>query len=164
MMHCSVIDHFIGSDRMYNNVTEANVIKSADNFCGHLPIYSKFNVNKLNLRVEEENRVSKPCWEKANLQQKEDYKINLNFKLQHIDPPEVCNNCDSLHCQLHNNAVDKYAMHMCEAVNTAAKDSLCIVGGTASRQDQKALNGAEFDQIRCHLELAFICDGATPKI
>ena len=38
VMHCSVIDHFIGSDRMYNNVTEANVIKSEDNFSGHLPM------------------------------------------------------------------------------------------------------------------------------
>ena len=74
VMHSSTLDHFIGSDRVSNNVIEANVINSKDNLSGHLSIYTKFN---LNIEVEKENTVPKPSWEKATDVQRDEYKVNL---------------------------------------------------------------------------------------
>jgi len=50
----SIIDHFIANDRVFYSVTEANVIDSPDNHSGHLPIYFKVNIGKLNVEVEEQ--------------------------------------------------------------------------------------------------------------
>ena len=47
--------------------------------------------------------------------------------------PEICQNCDSLHCHEHIDDVNEYAMNICEAVNTAAKQCL-PAGGGAIRQ------------------------------
>ena len=51
--HSSIIDHFIGSSTFYNSVVDADVIHSVDNHSNHSPIYIKFNVNQLNIQVEE---------------------------------------------------------------------------------------------------------------
>ena len=83
-IHSSTLDHFIGSDRVYNNVIEANVINSADNLSGHLPIYTKFIVNNLNIEVEKENIVPKPSWQKATYVQRDEYKVNLDERLLNI--------------------------------------------------------------------------------
>ena len=61
----SVIDHFIVNDRLYNALTEANVINSVDNHSSHQPIYLQFNMNMLNMEVEEQFSVPKPSWDKA---------------------------------------------------------------------------------------------------
>ena len=58
--HSSIIDHFIVNDRLYNALTEATVINSVENHSSHNPIYLKFNMNMLNLEVEEQFSVPKP--------------------------------------------------------------------------------------------------------
>ena len=49
--HSSTIDHYIGNNRLYSAIIEANVINSVNNLCNHLPMYCKYNMNMLNLTV-----------------------------------------------------------------------------------------------------------------
>lgn len=131
--YSSVIDHFIGNQRMYNAVTEAGVIDDPNNHSGHNPIYTKFNVNRLNLELEEQVRIPKPSWNKATQIEKEEFKLSLDQSLFNTLPPEPCQTCDTLACEVHDVEVDEYATSICEALDTAARDCLPLVGGADER-------------------------------
>ena len=66
--HTSTIDHFLSNERFYRSVTKADVIIHSDNMSGHLPIFCKFDMDRLNLEVERLSR-PKPSWSKASLEQ-----------------------------------------------------------------------------------------------
>jgi len=131
--HSSVIDHFLGNDRLFNAVVEADVIVSADNHSNHLPIYCKLNIELINLNVEPEIKRPKPSWDKANLDQRQDYDETLNNLLLEINPPELCVECYTLNCDVHTEDVEQYAANICEAVNTAAIQCLPVVGSTLNK-------------------------------
>jgi len=50
--YTSTIDHFLSNARFYSSVTKAGVIIHPDNMSDHLPIFSKFDMDQLNLEVE----------------------------------------------------------------------------------------------------------------
>ena len=131
--HSSIIDHFIVNDRLYNALTEANVINSVDNHSSHHPIYLKFNMNMLNLEVEEQFSVPKPSWDKATPEERSTYQNTLDDLLNVVQRPDLCEECVTLQCQLHTEYIDQYATDICEAIDLAARDSLPAVGGGAAR-------------------------------
>ena len=63
----------IGNQRLYNAVSEAGVINSPDNHSGHSPIYTRMNVDQLNLEVEVPEKVPKHSWANANDEEKENF-------------------------------------------------------------------------------------------
>ena len=128
--YASTLDHFIGNERMYGSVTEAGVIESPDNHSGHLPIYFKFDVNKLNIEVENQVYIPKPSWSKASDQQKEDFKQGLHENLLLFDSPQTCELCPSMKCDHHTNEIDEYATNICESLDLAAQASLPKAGSS----------------------------------
>ena len=46
-----------------------------DNMSGHLPIFCKFDIDQLNLKVEQLTSTPKPSWSKASLEQQVNYEI-----------------------------------------------------------------------------------------
>ena len=94
--HSSTIDHYIGNNRLYSAIIEANLINSVNNLCNHLPMYCKFNINMLNLTVEQEARRHKPNWNKANPDDRNNYRETLSDILSEINPPKQCNQCYTL--------------------------------------------------------------------
>jgi len=58
------------------------------------------NITKVSSR-EEQERISKPCWDKANQGEREQYKRIIQQLLSDIVPPNVCDNCDSFKCETH---------------------------------------------------------------
>ena len=140
VMHTSVIDHFMSNSRLFNTVTTADVIHSSDNHSGHSPIFCKFNVEQLNLEMEEQVSVPRPSWEKANLEEQAAYKETLGDLLSTVRTPVQCDHCITLQCQEHTESIDDYAMDICEAVDAAARECLPVVGGQPRRQG-RALAG-----------------------
>ena len=124
--HSSIIDHFMSNERIFNAVLEADTIHSPDNFSGHLPIYCKFNVNDLNLEVEQTQPKIKPSWNKASAEERKQYKDYLSHSLDSLLTPETCSDCNNLNCNLHT---ESYIMDICEAVDTATRECLPMVGG-----------------------------------
>ena len=60
--YTSTIDHFLSNERFYSSVTKAGVIIHPDNMSDHLPIFSKFDMDQLNLEVEGLTGTPKPSW------------------------------------------------------------------------------------------------------
>jgi len=141
VMHSSTLDHFIGSEMLYNNTIEANVINSSDNLSGHLPIYMKMNISNLNLEVEQQVRSPKPSWERATTEQRAEYQSVLNDNLQGIIPPQLCESCNTLKCELHSLDIDVYTTQICEALNNAARDCLPLSGARERTEGRKVLPG-----------------------
>ena len=136
----SIIDHFIGNQRIYDAVLEARVIDNPNNHSGHLPIFTKFNVCKLNIEVEELERIPKPSWDKANHREREHFQLSLQQLLSNITPPDQCDNCNSLKCEINNDDIDIYATSVCEALDKAAHDCLPLTGGS-DHQQRKGIPG-----------------------
>ena len=96
-------------DYTYNAIIKANVINSANHLCNHLSIYCKFNITMLNLTVEQEARRHNPNWDKANPDDRNNYRETLSDILTEINPPKQCNQCYTLNCGEQAAAVDVYA-------------------------------------------------------
>lgn len=131
--YSSTIDHFISNGRLYNSVIEADVINNPNNLSGHSPIYLKLILEGLNLEVEEQQSNPKPCWSKASDQEKVTYQESLDVYLDNLNQPEQCNMCETLCCDLHTDSVEEFAMGICQAVDTAAKECLPTSGGGGRR-------------------------------
>ena len=58
--HTSTIDRFLSSERIYSSVTKAGMIIHPDNMSGHHPIFCKFDMDQLNLEVEQLTGTPKP--------------------------------------------------------------------------------------------------------
>jgi len=134
--HTSTIDHFLSNERFYRSVTKADVIIHSDNMSGHLPIFCKFDMDQLNLEVEQLTSTPKPSWSKASLEQQVNYRDNLDSRLDILDSPQECNLCYTLHCQNHDASIDEYATGICEAIDNAAKFSLPRSGGVANEKSR----------------------------
>lgn len=139
--HSSIIDHFIGNSTLYNSVVDADVIHSVDNHSNHSPIYTKFNVNELNIQVEELDYSPKPNWKKAGPLERDQFKQHLKDILDTVSPPEPCNLCINLNCDEHDVVLDEYATSICQAVNTAAMDCLPKSGGANTKTSRKGIPG-----------------------
>ena len=123
----SVIDHFICSSELGNNMVDAGVIHSADNCSDHSPIYCVLSSLNLSLDASHEiRRTSKPSWKSSSLEQKDLYKYRLEESLNNIIVPQCLLECRNLKCknQDHCDLVDKLAIEVLETVQLTAESSL----------------------------------------
>ena len=63
-IHYSNVDHFSGSQRVYNSIVEYNVLHSGENTSDHEPLYVKLNVGELEVATENISKPAAPSWEK----------------------------------------------------------------------------------------------------
>ena len=132
--YTSCIDHFVGNASVFNSVIEADVLNSADNHSGHLPIYCKIKVGMLNLEIENHAGNPKPSWAKANDEQKLAFQETLDNMLQSTIMSVVCLGCQTLNCQNHSEDIDAYTTSICEALDVAAVTNLPATGEGNKRQ------------------------------
>ena len=87
--HTSTIDHFFWKEKLSNSIVEADMLHLPDNTSDHCPIYCQINIENLfPTELTLPNiREPKPCWEKANIEQKEDYKRMLQESLKSVGVP-----------------------------------------------------------------------------
>ena len=87
--HTSTIDHLIWNEKLSNSIVEADVLHLPDNTSDHCSIYCHINIENLfPTELSPPNiREPKPCWGKANIEQKEDYKRMLQESLKSVEVP-----------------------------------------------------------------------------
>ena len=111
----SCIDHFVVNDRLYNAISEAGAVRSVENLSWHDPIYCKIKVGQLNLELEKEVRKSIPSWERATDIEKENYKFELENRLNNIDIPDSARDCRNVWCERHDFEMNDYCENVLEA-------------------------------------------------
>ena len=126
MLH-SVVDHFVGSNKIYEAITEAGVIHSPDNFSDHSPIYCKVRVGELDVSLEANNRKPVPSWSKAKEIKKEAWSFDVTERLNNIPVP-TCLHCKNLHCKDHTEDIEDYSMDILQAVEDSSKHCLPQTG------------------------------------
>ena len=133
----STVDHFIGSNMVYECVKEAGVIHSADNFSDHSPIYAKLNIGELDRTLEAQTYRSFPSWKKATNDDKVNFSNDLAIRLNNVHLPGGVD-CLNVKCKCddHNNEIDQYCCDVLEAVNIAATDNIPLSGGKKEKNPQ----------------------------
>ena len=111
-----------------------------DNPSNHSAIYAKLKVGELDLQLESTKAPKRTCWAKSSEQAKEKYQCTLVEKLASIPAPN-CADCQDTHCTAHTEDLEEYTMHILEAVEDAAKDSLATKGGGSDQGSSKSIAG-----------------------
>ena len=130
----SCIDHFIVNERLYNAISEAGSVRSVEILSGHDPIYCKIIVGQLDLSLEKENTKPLPSWGKASEFERNNYRFELENRLNNIDIPGGVN-CRNILCNEHTDELNEYCEEVLQAVELAAKDQLPV---PQSKLDQKS--------------------------
>ena len=75
------------------------------------------------------------CWNKANDEAKEHFKLVLGDRLNSIGEPD-CNTCRDVHCKdkSHSEHIEEYTMNILEAMENTGKQCLPSSGGNTNNQ------------------------------
>ena len=139
--HVSLLDHFFLSEDL--KVTEAGVLHHPDNSSDHEPIFCVLESLALSQSVTERApHKSKPSWKIASKEQKEQYKLLLENRLESIKMPTQVTECENVHCRdpVHLEALDWAATELLEGVQDCAEATL-PVPKAGEAKDRKATPG-----------------------
>ena len=126
----STIDHFIISENLIDQCTEACPIHRAENPSNHSPIYLKFSYNQnvdLSAILDENSDLPpKPAWNRATAVNIESYNRELRGRLSQIPYPEQALNCSDLHCSnpTHLAALDLYGLQLMECITESVNNNI----------------------------------------
>ena len=93
----STIDHFLVSQQLLQYVVECGPVHTGDNLSRHSPIFLSLDMGKLEKQEPTKQPPPRrlPAWDRATKAELEDYKANLQARLQAVQCP-----ASLLHCQL----------------------------------------------------------------
>ena len=123
ILSSSIIDHFAVNQHMLNGLVSAGVIHDGSNLSPHSPIYAKFDVGNMELKLNEvitQNRIS---WENASSLAKDNFKEVFNQKLENIQFGHECWDvkCTSIE---HQTQLENYTISVLEAMESAGSECL----------------------------------------
>ena len=133
----SIIDHFLCSSEIGNKILDAGVIHSPENRSDHSPVYCVFSALNIRMDTSSQSKIpSKPSWKSSTEEQKDQYKHQLDEKLDHIFIPSCVLLCKDVKCRSkeHCDSVDKLAIDVLETVQLTAEESLSCPGGSAGNR------------------------------
>ena len=125
--HTSIIDHFIWSENMDENITDAGVLHLPNNFSDHCPIFCQVDINGMKqLSTAKPNSIPKPSWNTASDEQKITFHNNLEDALMNIVIDESLTKCEDVHCKdpNHHKHCDDLISNMLKNVDTIAAKHL----------------------------------------
>ena len=127
--HVSLLNHFFLSKDLLGKVVEAGDLHHPDNSSDHEPIFCVIKSLVLTQSVIEKNRFNpKPSWKSASNQQKEEYKMMLENRLNSIVIPTMLSECEDVHCQdpVPKKALEWLAAELLEGVQDSAEATLPV--------------------------------------
>ena len=136
----ATLDHIFWDEVLHNNILDAGVFHSPDNFSDHSPIYC---VVKSDISLDKEPVskavVSKPKWSLASSEEKEEFKRSLNSKLASLKIPEDIISCKDVHCtnEVHLQHLDIFMASILEIVEFAAFDTLPVAVPSAQQTKKR---------------------------
>ena len=129
----STIDHFVLNDSAQELVKEASVIHLGDNLSGHEPIFISLNLSISDKDMHSQpadtaepiSSLYKPCWNKASVNQLENYKASLrqNMKSLLISEGLLCNDV-KCNLEAHKKHIDTYCENLLSAIDDATTHNI----------------------------------------
>lgn len=131
VVQTSTLDHFFWNKEFSDQVLDAGVVYSPDNASDHSPIFCVVKIKPNQLLGEDVLPVGKkkPCWEKANPDQKKGFNDSLDSKLKLISVPDSVAFCKDVHCDNleHQNDIDLYITEVLQLVEEEALSNLPVI-------------------------------------
>ena len=125
----STIDHFcVRSDFIQSCIT-AVPLHFIDNTSNHEPIFLKFSCVPVKVANVSYKNVVKPCtpiWNKASIDNINDFKCDLHQNLSQINSDDQSLHCRNLHCNeiSHLDRIESYALEIMEAISQSVDNNI----------------------------------------
>ena len=126
----STIDHFLWNQGFDKCISKCGVLHSADNNSDHSPIYCVIDDEEIEtcapkLLLGKE----KPCWKKADQNQRINYSAELEQRLSQLHIPSSLVECKDVHCRdsSHLEESDQFMTSILHHVETSAMETLPIL-------------------------------------
>ena len=123
----STIDHFAISEGLENFVNDAGVLHLGDNVSGHSPIYMKLNLGAMPLHaVKPMQYCPRQNWNKATLEDKDDFKNAVSECLSSLSVPNSVIQCHDLGCTdpAHRIDIDLFTRDLIMILENCAADHI----------------------------------------
>ena len=140
----STIDHFFVSQDLLKDCVDAFPIHSQDNLSNHSPIYMKFYCPIGEIETELPDTFSsisssKPVWNRASIDDLDNFKLNLDQLVNNIDVPVEALSCTDVHCNnvQHRVDIDVYAACLMGCISSAVENNIPHVasgGGDSTKK------------------------------
>lgn len=124
----STIDHIFVGDNLCNLVTSYVSLIDVDNFSDHNPVQIKLKLSGLDKKFEsfDDTKIHKsyPCWDKADANQLNSYKVLLNDMINTIDIPWAALQCNDFFCEEHKVELQLFHNALIESCIESCKMSI----------------------------------------
>ena len=130
----STIDHIAVNPHMTEGLISAGVLHDGSNLSYHSPIYAKFDIGAIDVKLEQNCKGSHVSWLNANEQAKANFKDCFEEKLSQIS---YNHKCLDVHCTsaVHKNHLEDFTITVLSEMESAAKFTLPkVVYGVPKRQ------------------------------
>ena len=127
--YTSLIDHFFWDNRFSELVVDAGVMHVPENMSDHSPIFCKIQTSLISKTKEKKTECPKhivPAWRNATEEQKENYTMLLNRKLEKINLSIECLDCQDVHCNAphHISTLDDIMAQVLGSIEDVAQETL----------------------------------------
>ena len=121
----SLIDHFVVSDNLFDEITHYSALDHGHNPSDHCPVLLQLSTSAphLSLPTSPTNNVTVP-WATASMEQIELYKSCLDANLAAVEIPSDALTCADVFCRAHNSQVQEYFSAILDACKAAAERSI----------------------------------------
>ena len=137
----STIDHFLVSPNLLSKMTDCGPLHSGDNMSRHSPIIVSFNLGELQHKQQQEQPPPRrlPDWDRATAEEINNYRSNLQQKLQAISIPECTAHCTDYNCtdESHSSARDNVMLDILMAVVESSYTSVPLTGSVGGVNGNK---------------------------
>jgi hypothetical protein len=141
--YTSVIDHFFWSEATDSSVVEADVLHLPNNLSDHCPIYCKLSleINEPVKGVCQYQGKTKPCWNKATIEERLNYNYDLEEKLKTMIIPSCIVNCRDVHChdESHRVACDEFMLEILRSIEKSANKQLPLKNSKVGNISKNAI-------------------------
>ena len=141
----AVLDHFLCNERLLPLVLECTPLHTGDNLSRHSPILLRLNVGEIPRKQKISSWLpKKPAWYKASMADIQNYKQDLQDRLQSLGTPG-CLMCRNPHCNdsAHSDERDSFVLDILCSVIEASHTRIPMAGGRrATPQDSHSVGGS----------------------
>ena len=127
----ATLDHFLVNERLLPLVEQCLVLHRGDNMSRHSPILLKLQAGKIPAKQKESSWLPrKPAWYKASLVDIDNYKMDMQARLQSVRAP-ISLQCSDPHCSdpAHSKERDDHVLDLLCHVVESSHTMLPLAGG-----------------------------------
>ena len=130
----ATLDHFLVNERLLSLVEQCQVLHRGDNLSRHSPILLQLNAGKIPTKQMESSWLPrKPAWYKASLVDIDNYKMDMQVRLQSLATP-ISIECSDPLCSdpAHSSERDEHVLDMLCHIVESSHTMLPLAGGRSS--------------------------------